>query len=393
MSATVTSTTPAGLLPSEDERALRETVRSIASGFGPRYFREASDRGSETELWNALGERGYLGAHLPAEHGGGGLGMLELAAVIEETSAAGCPMLAALYSPGVIGAILAAHGTDEQKRRWLPGLAGGELRASFAITEPDAGSNSHRIATIARRTDAGYAISGNKQFISGVEDAGLLLVVARTGVDERTGRGLLSVFALDPDAPGLTRTRMPTALQMPEAQWELRFEDVEVGPESIVGAEGDGLRAAFSGMNVERILTAAICTGIGLYALGKAVAYAKERVVWDVPIGAHQAVAHPLAESKIELESARLLTRRACALHDSGADAAEASNMAKLAGADAGTTALDRAIQSHGGSGVAVESELANYWFIVRTLKIGPVSREMILNYVAERSLGLPRSY
>ena len=180
---------------------------------------------------------------------------------------------------------------------------------------------------------------------------------------------------------------------MPEQQWTLFFDDVEVSPDRLIGPEGDGLRVAFAGLNTERILTSSICTGIGHYALNKAVAYARERKVWDVPIGAHQAVAHPLAESRIELESARLMTQRACALYDLGGDAGEASNMAKLLGADAGTRALDRAIQAHGGNGVALEYQLANYWFIVRTLKIGPVSREMILNFVAERTLGLPRSY
>ena len=291
------------------------------------------------------------------------------------------------------GAIIAQHGTEEQKARWLPELASGELKASFAITEPDAGSNAHRLATTATRNDSGYVISGQKVFISGMEDAGIVMVVARSGTDEGSGRGLLSVFVLDPEMPGVTRTELPTALQGAEAQWTVHLDEVQVDEDRRIGGENDGLAVAFSGMNVERILTSSICTGIGTYALNKAVAYANERDVWGQPIGAHQAVAHPLAESKIEIESARLMTRRACALYGAGEDAAEASNMAKLVGADAGTNALDRAIQVHGGSGVALESELANYWFIVRTLKIGPVSREMILNFVAERSLGLPRSY
>lgn len=393
MPSLASETAPPGLVEAHEERILRETVRSIAAGFGSGYFRDASERGTAPELWRALCEPGFLAAHLPAEHGGGGLGVLELAAAVEESSAAGCPMLAALYSPGVTGAILARHGSPEQKRRWLPGLARGELRASFAITEPDAGSNSHNLATTARREGSTYVISGQKQFISGADEADIVLVVARTGRDEGSGRGLLSVFVVDADAPGLARQPMPTALQAPERQSTLFLDGVEVGADRLVGRENGGLGVAFSGMNVERILTGSICIGIGAYALDRAVAYAKQRSVWGKPIGAHQAVSHPLARSRVELDSARLLIRRACVLHDGGEDAAEASNVAKLVGAEAGLDALDRAIQVHGGSGVAIESELSNYWFIVRTLKIGPVSQEMVLNFVAERVLGLPRSY
>jgi len=378
---------------SAEERLLRETVRAIAGDLGPGWFRRAAAEGNGDALWDALGTRGFLGVHLPAAHGGGGCGLSELAAVVEETAAAGCPVLAALYSPGVIGTILAQHGTPEQQARWLPGIAAGTLRASFAMTEPDAGSNAHNVTTRARRAGDGFVLHGQKHFISGMEDADVVMVVARTGTDAASGRGRLSVFLVDADAPGLSRRPLPTALEMPERQWIVHFDDVEVAADRLVGPLDGGLKVAFAGMNTERILTGSICTGIGLYALARAVAYAREREVWGRPIGTHQAISHPLAEAKIALESARLLTRRACALYDLGEDAGAASNMAKLAGADAGCKSLDHAIQTHGGNGVALEYELANYWFIVRTLQMGPVSREMVLNYVAERLLGLPRSY
>jgi len=226
-----------------------------------------------------------------------------------------------------------------------------------------------------------------------VEDADVVVVVARTATDEATGRARLTVFVVDADAPGLARSEIPTVMQMPEQQWTLFFDDVRVDADRMIGEEGAGLRVAFAGMNTERILTSSICTGIGRYALARACAYARERVVWDQPIGAHQAIAHPLAEGKIALEAARLMTARACALHDAGEDAGEAANMAKLLGADAGARCLDQAIQTHGGNGVALEYHLATYWWIVRMLQIGPVSREMVLNFVAERTLGLPRSY
>lgn len=373
---------------------LRDAVRGVVSQYGPGYFqRVARERGSASELWDALASRGFLGVHLPEEYGGGGCGLLDLALVIEETASAGCPILAALYSPGVIGTILSQHASPDQKERWLRGVATGRVRASFAITEPDAGSNAHRISTIARKDARGYILNGQKYYISGLEDAAFVLVVARTSKDADTAGRRLSLFVVDADTPGLTRHALPTAVEMPEQQWTLFFDDVEVSPDRLIGPEGAGLRVAFAGLNTERILTSSICTGIGRYALDKAVAYARERKVWRAPIGAHQAIAHPLAESRIELDAARLMTQRACALYDLGRDAGEASNMAKLLGADAGTRALDRAIQTHGGNGVALEYQLANYWFIVRTLKIGPVSREMILNFVAERTLGLPRSY
>ena len=373
---------------------LRESVRGIATSFGPSYYQQiVRDGEPATELWNALGEQGFLGVHLPEAYGGGGLGVYELALVVEEASMAGVPLLTALYSPGVIGTILNAHGTEEQKREFLPGIASGKKILSFAITEPDAGTNSYNISTVARRDGDRYVINGQKYYITGMETADYVMVVARTGKDEATGRGQLSLLLLDADTPGISRDKIPTVMNMPEGSWQVFFDDVEVPADRMIGSEGKGLAVGFAGLNAERILTSSICTGIGRYALAKGVSYAKERSVWGKPIGTHQSIAHPLAEAKIELESATLMTHRACRLYDHGADAGEASNMAKLLGADAGLHALDRAIQTHGGNGVALEYQLANYFFIVRMINIGPVSKEMILNFVAERTLGLPRSY
>jgi alkylation response protein AidB-like acyl-CoA dehydrogenase len=382
------------LTPSHEEQLLRETVFAIADGFGPAYYKRVNAEGrSPVELWSALGDRGYLGVHLPEEYGGGGYGLQELTAVLEETAAAGCPLLRLLVSPGIVGTILARHGSPEQKDRWLRGIASAELRFSFALTEPDAGSNSHRISTVARRSGDRYVISGQKYYISGVDDCDEILVVARTGTDDATGRGLLSLFVVDPNAPGLTRQPIETALEEPEKQFTLFFDDVEVEADRLVGGEDNGLRAAFDGLNPERILGAAISVGIGRYALAKACDYARERTVWSAPIATHQAIAHPLAEGKVQVEQARLMMQRAAALYDANLPAGEASNMAKLAAADAGVFCLDRAIQTHGGNGVALEYELTQYWFLARLLQIAPVSREMVLNYVCEHTLGLPRSY
>jgi alkylation response protein AidB-like acyl-CoA dehydrogenase len=378
----------------DEERALRESVSGIAQSFGPDYFQQQVDDGLPAhELWEALGSKGFLGVHLPEEYDGGGLGLRELAIVVEETAMAGVPALSMLFSPGVTGTILARSATPEQKQRWLPGVASGQLRLSFAITEPDAGSNSHRISTTARRDTDRYVLSGQKYYITGMESADWVMVVARTSVDQATGRGRLSVFMVDADAPGLTRTKIPTVMNQPEQSWQVFFDDVEVPADRLIGKEDAGLAVAFTGLNTERILTSSICTGIGRYALAKAVAYANERKVWDVPIGAHQGVAHPLSAAHIHLQAALLMTEKACRLYDTGREDGESANMAKYLGASAGLEALDAALTVHGGNSVAREYQLASYFFIVRMLNNGPVSKEMILNYIAERSLGLPRSY
>jgi alkylation response protein AidB-like acyl-CoA dehydrogenase len=381
------------LLPSAEEKALREAVYAIAAEYGPKYFKAISDEGRPPdELWNALGANGFLGVHLPEEYGGGGQGLLELVAVLEETAAAGCPLLKLLVSPGIIGTILARHGTPEQKQRWLTGIANAEQKFSFALTEPDAGSNSHNISTVARREGDTYFITGQKYYISGVDVCDHMLVVTRTGRDAK-GRGALTLLMVDPNAPGLTKQPIETALDEPEKQVTLYFDNVEVDADCRIGDEGKGLRVAFDGLNPERILSAAVSNGIARYALTKAADYARTRRVWSTPIGAHQAIAHPLAEGKVKLEQARLMTQKAAALYDAGLDAGEASNIAKLASAEAGVHCLDRAIQTHGGNGFSNEYELAQFWFLTRLQLTAPVSREMVLNYVAEHTLKLPRSY
>jgi alkylation response protein AidB-like acyl-CoA dehydrogenase len=262
------------------------------------------------------------------------------------------------------------------------------------VTEPDAGTNTHNLQTVAERCDGGYVLRGQKTFISGVEDADALFVVARTGRNEATGRGLLSLFVVDVDAPGLERSVVPTAARGADKQWTLFFDDVHVDADRLVGAEHHGLATVFDGLNPERIMTAANAVGLGRRALAQASAYARERSVWGAPIGTHQAIAHPLAQAKIELDLAALMTRKACWLYDEGArGAGEASNMAKYAAAEAAIHCVDAAIQTHGGNGVALEYGLTDMWWAARTMRIAPVSREMVLNYVAEHALGLPRSY
>ena len=375
---------------------LREAVAKIGAGFGHSYFQEQTRTGGRTdELWQAVAEPGFLSVHLPEEYGGGGGGISELAIVSEELAAQGCPLLLILVSAGISAEVVARFGTEEQKQRWLPGLTTGE-KVVFAITEPDAGSNSHNLSTTATRDGDVYRIRGTKTYISGVDEASAVLVVARTGVDEESGRGALSLFVVDTDAPGLERTVIPVEISAPEKQFQLFFDEVEVPVDRMIGVEGEGLRQVFFGLNPERILSATLCTGIGRYALARASEYANERQVWGVPIGQHQGIAHPLATAKIELELARLMTQKAAWMHDHSDDrvaAGEAANMAKYASAEAGMHCLDAAIQTHGGNGMATEYGLADLWGLLRLLRIAPVSREMILNFVAQQSLGLPKSY
>jgi alkylation response protein AidB-like acyl-CoA dehydrogenase len=374
------------LIPSDEERLLRESVAGIASSYGPAYIKRKHDAGlPPSELWDALAEKGYLGVNIPEEYGGGGRGMTELAAVGEELAAAGCSLLLLVVSPAIAGSILARHGSEEQKDRWLRGIGAGTTKIAFAVTEPDAGTNTHNITTRATPDGSGgYRIRGQKVFISGVEDAEALMVVTR--MDDGVG-----VFIVDSDAPGLSMTEIPTAPKGADKQWQLFFDDVEVDEDRRVA---NGLGALFDGLNPERIMAAALAVGAGRLALAKASQYARERKVWSVPIGAHQGLSHPLAECKIELELAALMLRKAAALYDAGfKGAGEASNMAKYAAAEAAIRCVDQAIQTHGGNGVAEEFGLSDMWWGVRTMRIAPVSREMILNYVAEHSLGLPRSY
>jgi alkylation response protein AidB-like acyl-CoA dehydrogenase len=382
------------LIPTDEERQIREAVRGICSGFGPDYVAGLYERGEPpAELWHALAEKGYLGVNLPEEWGGGGLGMAALATVGEEISASGNSLLLIVVSPAIAGSILARHGSDDQKERWLRGIAAGTTRLAFAITEPDAGTNSHNLQTSLERKGDRFVLRGQKTFISGVEFADAVLVVARSRNPDGA-LGLPSLCIVDVDSPGFTRERIPMPYLGPDYQWQLFFDDVELEEDRLIGGENGGLGPIFDGLNPERIMGAAIACGAGKRALEKAAAYANERVVWGAPIGTHQGLSHPLAEAKIELELARLMMQKAGALYDAGAPGAgEASNMAKYAAAEAAIRCVDQAIQTHGGNGVALEYGLTQMWWGARLTRIAPVSREMILNYVAEHSLGLPKSY
>ena len=378
-----------------EQEMLRRSVAELASRYGSAYMVDKAKSGGRTlELWEEAGRAGFLGVNVPAEYGGGGAGIYELQIVCEELAAGGCPLLLIVVSPAICATVIARFGTAGQRQAWLPGFADGSVRMAFAITEPDAGSNAHNLTTTGRRDGDDWVVSGRKVFISGVDTAQAVLVVGRTA-DERTGRLRPALFIVPTDAPGLEFTEIPMEITSPEKQFAVFLDDVRLPADALVGEADAGLAALFAGLNPERITVAAYCNGMARYALDKGAAYARERTVWGAPIGSHQGVAHPLAHAAIQVELARLMTRQAAALYDAGHDAraGEAANMAKYAAAEAAIEAVDSAMQIHGGNGMTTEYGLATLWGAVRAARIAPVSREMILNYVAQHTLGLPKSY
>ena len=373
---------------SDEHRDLRAAVAAVARDFGPAYSAgHAADRTPCTELWAALAKAGFIGVNTPEKYGGGGGGLAELAIVCEELAAQGTPLLLLVVSSAICAEVIGAHGTQEQREQWLPVLAAGTAKMVFAITEPDAGSNTHRLSTRAVRAGDDWLLTGTKYYISGVDEADAVLVVARTGAEA------ISLFVVPADAPGLEKHLLPVDIRLPERQFTLHFDDVRLGADALLGNEGDGFRQVFHGLNPERITGAALGVGVARFVLGAATRYANERQVWSAPIGTHQGVAHPLAKAKIETELAALMTHRAAWQHDHGVPAGEAANMAKYAAAEAALAACDAAIQTHGGNGLSTEYGLVPYWGLARLLRIAPISREMVLNFVAQHSLGLPRSY
>ncbi|MFK0126541.1 acyl-CoA dehydrogenase family protein [Streptomyces nigra] len=376
------------MIETDEHKALRAAVAALGKRHGRAYDRET--------LWAEAAKLGYLGVNLPEEYGGGGGGISELSIVLEELGAAGCPLLLMVVSPAICGTVIARFGTEEQKRHWLPGLADGSLTMAFGITEPDAGSNSHRITTTARRDpDSGdWILNGRKVFVSGVDITDATLIVGRTE-DARTGKLKPCLFIVPRDTEGFGRRQIDMELSAVEKQFELTLDDVRLPADALVGDDDAGLLQLFAGLNPERIMTAAFGIGMGRFALARAIEYARDRTVWKTPIGAHQAIAHPLAQAHIDLEMARLMMQKAAYLYDAGDDvgAGEAANMAKYAAGEACVKAVDQSVHTLGGNGLTREFGLASLITAARVSRIAPVSREMILNYVSHQTLGLPKSY
>jgi acyl-CoA dehydrogenase len=343
-----------------------------------------------------MGEDGFLGMMVPEEYGGAGLGMFEMSLLMEGMSNHGIPMQHLVVGPTMCLAHIARHGTEEQKRRYLaPACAGKEVWC-FAITEPTAGSNSMKITTLAKTADDGdFRLSGQKVFITGSDVAHYAMVVARTTPFQDAAKKTdgFTLFIVDLNAPGVTRRPMDMSIVIPERQCELFFDDVVLRQADVIGEVDKGFSILFDTLNPERIILASMLVGLGRYAITQAVEYASERQVFDAPIGSYQGLQHPLAEAKTEIEVATLMTYKAAWAYDSDRPAAEYSNMAKYYAAEAAIHAVDTAVQCFGGNAYTHEYGIFDLYPFVRMLRTAPLNREMLLNYIGEKVLGLPRSY
>ncbi|UUY04591.1 acyl-CoA/acyl-ACP dehydrogenase [Svornostia abyssi] len=374
------------LAPTDEEQALRAAVRGICDAVAARAGGDPAK--AQTDLMVALAEHGFNAPNISVEWGGGGLGMVGLVPIVEEIHAAGHIAASQVLSASIVGSLLERHGTPEQQEEWLRPITAGTTTLAFGITEPDAGSNTHKLRTELRRDGDGYRLSGQKVYTSTARESDAILVVARFRGEDGT-LGLPGLAIVDSDTEGVSMD--PIEVPIAESTYQTFYDDVRVEPDRLLGGEEAGLAALFDGLNPERICIAAGACGYARRAIEKGVAYAKDRVVWKEPIGAHQAIAHPLAEAQIQYELAMLMNQRAAALTDARApEAGYACNIAKFAAARAANFALDRAIQTHGGNGVTREYGLTDLFWGVRTMRIAPVSEEMILNHVAQHTLGLP---
>lgn len=395
-----------GFTLTDEHRMVVEAVEDLLRKIKPNrdaYFKAIfEDQYFPDELWDKMAQIGLFGALVPEEYGGTGLGLLAMTLAMETFASQGLGNVLAVLTTMDTMALLRA-GSEEQKRHWLPQIAEGKLRLAFAITEPDAGTNSFKMRTLARKEGNTYRVTGQKAWITGVDRADYVLVVARTlPYDKVIEQGLprtygLGLFLIDTHAKGLSFQPMDTMGIEGYRQFFLFFDDVEVPEENRIGPEHRGAEVLFDALNPERILVAAMGVGMAEYALTHAAAYAKERRVFgDTPIAAYQAVQHPLAKLKVQQEAARLLTYQAAESFDRGLPPAEIgiyANMAKYLASETAFEAVDRAIQTHGGNGFVKEYHMIQMLAPARLLKTAPINNEMVLNYIAERVMGLPRSY
>ncbi len=385
---------------SEDsERApIRAAIREICARFPDAYWAEAD--ATHTFPWafyDALAEGGWIGIAIPAEYGGGGAGITEASIILEEVAASGaCMNGASAIHLSIFGMQpVVRHGSEELKRRYLPQVASGELHVAFGVTEPDAGTDTTAITTRAVRDGSGYKVTGRKVWTSKAVESDRVLLLTRTTPREecakRTDGLTLFMASLKDPAVGIVPIRKLGRNAV--ASCEVTYDGLYVDESDRVGEEGHGFRYLLDGLNAERVLIAAEALGVGRAALRRAVAYAKTRVVFGRPIGANQGISFPLAEAHARLAAAELVIRQAAWLIDHDMPCGEQANIAKLLAADAGFQAADAAVQTHGGFGYASEYHVERYWREARLLRIAPLPQEMVLNYLAEHVLGLPRSY
>ncbi len=376
---------------------LRREVREACAGFPDEYWRELDARREYPEAFiEAMTEKGYLGAFIPEEYGGLGLGLTETSIILEEINRSGGNAQPAHAQVYVMGTLL-RHGSEEQKREYLPKIASGELRLqAFGVTEPEAGTDTTSLRTTAVREDDHYVINGRKIYISRVQHSDLMVLLARTTPLEEVKRKSegLSVFLVDlREAIGNGLTVKPRRVMINNDTNELVFENLRVPATGLIGEEGKGFRYILDGMNAERILIAAECIGNGRWFVDRSVARANERVVFGRPIGQNQGIQFPIARSHISVEAADLMRFRAAELFESGEPCGAEANMALLLAADASWEAANAAMQTFGGYGFDAEYDVERKFRETRLFQVAPISTNLILSYVAEHVLGLPRSF
>jgi acyl-CoA dehydrogenase len=396
MTETLTHATP----HASDEAAvdqIREAVRALCARFPGEYWRAKDrERSYPSEFVAAMTEGGYLGVLIPEAYGGSGLGLSTAVAILEEVHAAGCNAAALHAQMYTMGTVL-RHGSQAQKTLWLPKIATGEVRLqAFGVTEPTAGTDTTSIATSAVRRGDVYVINGQKVWTSRAEHSDLMVLLARTTPKDQAARKAdgISVFLVDMRAArGHGMTIKPIRTMINHATTEVFFDNLEIPASCLVGEEGRGFRYILDGMNAERILIAAECVGDNRWFVEKASSYARERVVFGRPIGQNQGVAFPIARAHAQGRAARLMTYEAARLYDLGQPCAEEANTAKLLASEASWAAADTCLQTHGGFGFAEEYDVERKFRETRLYQVAPISTNLILSYLAEHVLGLPRSY
>lgn len=385
---------------SDTHRMMADTARKVGERFGLEYWRERDTREEfAADFWQAVCDAGLCGVALPTEYGGSGLGMVEMALIIERLAAAGGGSTVGqlfMNNPIFGGVAISKFGSEEVKRAYLPKLASGEMRFAMALTEPDAGSNTLSMKTFAARDgNDGWRIDGSKIWITCVPQAHKILVVARTMGREDVKRRSdgISMFLIDVDREGLTHSSIEKLGTHTNPSSLVYFDSVKVRRDELIGTLDQGWHELLHVLNTERIVTTACLVGTGELALRLAADYAGTRKIFDRPIGAYQGLQFPLAQAYAQLECARLINYKAAWLHDRGLPYGSESNIGKLIASQAATAALDRAMQTMGGMGYAKEMHLERLWRDARLFRFAPVSEEMILNYLAVHDLGMPRGY
>jgi len=381
----------------QDIKAIREGIKALCLKFPNEYWREKDrTRTYPTEFVKSLSDHGYLGCLIPEEYGGSGLSLRAAAVILKEVHHSGGNGAACHAQMYIMGTLL-RHGSDEQKKRYLPGIADGSLRLqAFGVTEPSSGTDTLALKTTARKDGDSYIINGQKVWTSRAEHSDLMLLLARTTLRDKVEKRTdgLSVFIVDiRNANGNGLTIRPIRTMINHATTEVFFDDLRVPQENLIGQEGKGFRYIIDGMNAERILIASECIGDSRWFIEKATAYANERIVFDRPIGKNQGIQFPLAQAYAATEAAALMTEKATLLYEDGKRPGAEANMAKLLASDASWKSAEACLQTHGGYGFAEEYDVERKFRETKLYQIAPISTNLILSYIAEHVLGLPRSY